>query len=76
MQTLALRFLGVEFANPLIMPSGILQEVAAMTRRVIIIHDGKIIGDVTFEDKDNRTERLEAIFAAAVRGEAKPEAVS
>ncbi|OGD55798.1 hypothetical protein A3I57_02025 [Candidatus Beckwithbacteria bacterium RIFCSPLOWO2_02_FULL_47_23] len=29
MQTLALRFLGVEFANPLIMPSGILQEVAA-----------------------------------------------
>ena len=56
--------------------SHILQEVAAMTRRVIIIHDGKIIGDVTFEDKDNRTERLEAIFAAAVRGEAKPEAVS
>ena len=56
--------------------SHILQEVAAMTQRVIIIHDGKIIGDVTFDAKDNRTEKLEAIFAAAVRGESKPEAVA
>lgn len=29
MPALALKFLGVEFANPLVMPSGILQEVAA-----------------------------------------------
>ena len=29
MQALAVKFLGVEFNNPLVMPSGILQEVAA-----------------------------------------------
>ena len=42
--------------------SHILQEVASMTERVLIISEGSLIGDVTFKEKDNRTERLERIF--------------
>ena len=33
-----------------------------MTERVLIISEGSLIGDVTFKEKDNRTERLERIF--------------
>jgi len=46
--------------------SHILQEVAAMAKRVIIINEGHIIGDARFEDRENRTERLEKIFTDAV----------
>ncbi len=42
--------------------SHILQEVASMTERVLIINEGRLIGDITFKEKDNRTERLERIF--------------
>lgn len=49
--------------------SHILQEVAAMTQRVIIIHNGKLIGDNTFDSAENRTEALEKIFENAVKAE-------
>lgn len=55
--------------------SHILQEVAAMTQRVVIIHEGKHIADITFEDKENRTERLEKIFADAVAAKKQTEEV-
>jgi len=42
--------------------SHILQEVASITERVLIISEGALIGDITFREKDNRTERLEKIF--------------
>ena len=47
--------------------SHILQEVAAMTQRVVIIHEGKQIADISFNDQDNRTEKLEKIFGDAVK---------
>jgi ABC-2 type transport system ATP-binding protein len=46
--------------------SHILQEVAAMTQRVIIIYEGRHIADISFTAQDNRTERLEQIFREAV----------
>lgn len=51
--------------------SHILQEVAAMTQRVIIIHEGKQIGDVKFDAVENRTETLEKLFADAVTNSKK-----
>jgi ABC-2 type transport system ATP-binding protein len=50
----------------LLFSSHILQEVAAMTQRVIIIHEGRHIADISFTAKENRTERLERIFQEAV----------
>lgn len=44
-----------------------MQEVASMSRRVLIINMGKLIGDITFDEHDNRTERLEQIFVDAIR---------
>jgi len=54
--------------------SHIMQEVASMTQRVLIIHEGKLIEDLTFDEQDNRTERLEKIFEEAVQSQ-KTEAV-
>jgi ABC-2 type transport system ATP-binding protein len=50
----------------LLFSSHILQEVAAMTQRVLIIHEGHHIADISFTAQDNRTERLENIFRDAV----------
>lgn len=47
--------------------SHILQEVAAVAQRVIIIHEAKIIADITFDGQENRTEKLEEIFSKAVK---------
>ena len=49
--------------------SHILQEVAAMTQRVLIMHEGKNIADIKFDAADNRTEALEKIFEDAVKKE-------
>jgi len=51
--------------------SHIMQEVAAMTHRVVIIHLGSVIGDITFDAQDNRTERLEQLFKEAVQSSGK-----
>ena len=50
--------------------SHILQEVAAIAPRVIIIHDSKIIADFSFDTETNRTERLEQIFESAIKEKA------
>jgi len=51
----------------LMLSSHILQEVAALSQRVIIIHHGKQIADTTFDATENRTETLEKIFQVAVQ---------
>jgi len=52
--------------------SHILQEVAAIAPRVIIIHEGKIIADFSFDTETNRTERLEQIFETAIKEKGAP----
>lgn len=47
--------------------SHILQEVAAIAPRVIIIHDGRIIADAALDAQDNRTERLEKLFEGSIK---------
>lgn len=47
--------------------SHILQEVAAIAPRVLIIHGGRIIADAALDAQDNRTERLEKLFEESIR---------
>ncbi|MGA2090593.1 MAG: ATP-binding cassette domain-containing protein [Endomicrobiales bacterium] len=60
-----LRMLAKE--KTILFSSHILQEVAAIAPRVIIIHEGRIIADVPIDAQDNRTERLEKMFEQAVK---------
>jgi ABC-2 type transport system ATP-binding protein len=55
--------------------SHILQEVAAIAPRVIIIHDSKLIADFSFDTETNRTEKLEQIFENAIKNKDMQEAV-
>jgi ABC-2 type transport system ATP-binding protein len=46
--------------------SHIMQEVAAMTQRVLLIHQGKLIRDAALPDDGDRTAHLETMFKEAL----------
>ena len=71
LQIIALRdfLLSLVKEKLIILSTHVLQEIASLASRVIIMHQGKIHGDISFSEKDNRTEKLESIFVNAVKEE-------
>lgn len=51
----------------ILLSSHILQEVASLAHRVVIIHQGHQIADTQLQDVEDRTEQLEKIFEAAIQ---------
>jgi ABC-2 type transport system ATP-binding protein len=51
----------------MILSSHIMQEIASIASRVLIIHKGILRGDLQFNEQDNRTEKLENLFVNSIK---------
>lgn len=69
LQILAFRdlILSLSGNRSVLFSSHVLQEVSAMTDRIIIIDKGYLIADFYFKESQNRVEKLEQLFTQAIQ---------